>query len=447
MTLGGRRIPLGTYDTEDEAWQAVEVALDGAQRGTVVATGEATLRKIGTSWLAQRERGGIADSDGEERRWSGRVLTYPIADMPLRAVTQADVEAYLVAVASDTSRETAQRCLALVRGCLRSAVGRHIKQNPAVGARLPGRRQRVDRWSYLDPEKQSRLLTCETVPEDDRIVMAFAIGTGIRQGEHAAIEWPDLDIERATLTVSKSRNRGTTKAGKSRHVPLFGLGLAAAQMWTVRHGRKKGLMFPAPDGGMRASGHFLGQTDVKEGKKRRKVDVWKAHLERAGLSRDVRWHDLRHTCASSLVSGWWGRRWSIEEVAAYIGDTIAAAQIYAHLGDSALRKAANGTVSIGSSSDWDSLESAVICLVGQPGLEPGTDGLKVPKGQLVNREDPNAWNRNGTETLAVEYLEAVRRDDPRRDAIGVRLAEGVLAEGVLAEVALAEVAHPRAVCY
>ena len=75
VTLGGRRIPLGTYDTEDEAWQAVEVALDGAQRGTVVATGEATLRKIGTSWLSQRERGGIADSDGEERRWKCRVLT------------------------------------------------------------------------------------------------------------------------------------------------------------------------------------------------------------------------------------------------------------------------------------------------------------------------------------------------------------------------------------
>jgi len=71
----------------------------------------------------------------------------------------------------------------------------------------------------------------------------------------------------------------------------------------------------------------------------------------------------------------------------------------------------------------------VICLVGQPGLEPGTGGLKVPKGRLVNSEDSIAWNRNGTETLAVEYLEAVRRDDPRRDAIGVRLAEGVLYRG------------------
>lgn len=193
VTISGRRIPLGTYDTEDEAWQAVTVALEGARAGTVAAPGEPTLRRIGQAWLSQRERGGIADAAGESRRWDKRVLIYPIADTPLRSLTQADVEAYLVAVAADTSRETAQRCLSLVRGCLRSAVGRPLVQNPAAGARLPGRRQRVERWHYLTPPQQSSLLTCEAIPEVDRIVMAFAIGTGIRQGEHAALEWPETE--------------------------------------------------------------------------------------------------------------------------------------------------------------------------------------------------------------------------------------------------------------
>jgi len=32
--------------------------------------------------------------------------------------------------------------------------------------------------------------------------------------------------------------------------------------------------------------------------------------------RNVRWHDLRHTCASSLVSSAWGRPWRLEKVAA-----------------------------------------------------------------------------------------------------------------------------------
>jgi hypothetical protein len=31
------------------------------------------------------------------------------------------------------------------------------------------------------------------------------------------------------------------------------------------------------------------------------------------IARTVRWHDLRHTCASSLVAGGWGPRWSLEE--------------------------------------------------------------------------------------------------------------------------------------
>lgn len=37
---------------------------------------------------------------------------------------------------------------------------------------------------------------------------------------------------------------------------------------------------------------------------------WK---QRARIARHVRFHDLRHTCASQLVMGTWGRGWRIEE--------------------------------------------------------------------------------------------------------------------------------------
>ena len=60
--------------------------------------------------------------------------------------------------------------------------------------------------------------------------------------------------------------------------------------------------------------------------------------------RNVRWHDLRHTCASSLVSGAWGRPWRLEEVAKVLGhSSIQTTQVYAHLATSVVQEAAYAT--------------------------------------------------------------------------------------------------------
>ncbi len=50
------------------------------------------------------------------------------------------------------------------------------------------------------------------------------------------------------------------------------------------------------------------------------------------VGRHVHWHLLRHTFASSLVAGWWGRRWSLEEVRQVMGhSSITVTERYAHL--------------------------------------------------------------------------------------------------------------------
>jgi integrase len=55
----------------------------------------------------------------------------------------------------------------------------------------------------------------------------------------------------------------------------------------------------------------------------------------AGITRRVRFHDLRHTCASSLVAGWWGRAWRLEEVKAILGHgSVTMTERYAHLAQS-----------------------------------------------------------------------------------------------------------------
>jgi integrase len=75
-----------------------------------------------------------------------------------------------------------------------------------------------------------------------------------------------------------------------------------------------------------------------------KVDLFHEWTRAARIDRTVRWHDLRHTCPSSLVAGWWGRRWSLEEVREMLGySSVLVTEKYAHFADSAIDRAARQT--------------------------------------------------------------------------------------------------------
>lgn len=68
---------------------------------------------------------------------------------------------------------------------------------------------------------------------------------------------------------------------------------------------------------------------------------WPVLRKAAKVRPEVRWHDLRHTCASHLVSGTWGRAWRLEEVQAVLGHSSSTTtQRYAHLAPEALMGAA-----------------------------------------------------------------------------------------------------------
>ncbi|WP_437310834.1 tyrosine-type recombinase/integrase [Sorangium sp. So ce388] len=80
------------------------------------------------------------------------------------------------------------------------------------------------------------------------------------------------------------------------------------------------------------------------GRRKQKVDRFDRHLAAAGITRPVRWHDLRHSCASSLAAGWWGRRWTLEEVRERLGHpSIPSAHRYAHLSETAIKGAVRQT--------------------------------------------------------------------------------------------------------
>jgi integrase len=237
------------------------------------------------------------------------------------------------------SRGTVTKCLVLLRTALAGAIEKRlVRENPAEGVVLPRERRTEDPWTYLAPEEVQRLVASVEGPQ--RWVVAFAIGTGLRAGELVSLRLSDVHADGPEPHVYVRYGGAPTrptKSGKPRRVPLFGIGLQAWREWlaalpTVAKNNPLRLAFPGSRGGYRCHKHVL------------RWATWTKAVDGAELGRNLRWHDLRHTCASSLVSGFWGRVWTLAEVQQLLGhESITTTERYAHVAESLLKNAANAT--------------------------------------------------------------------------------------------------------
>lgn len=300
-----------------------------------------SLRQAGPAFMARRKE--LRNYTTDKSRWNVHLLTAHFADRPLLTITRRDVLEYRDELEQrmtrdrkakrPISKQLRKHCMNLLRAFFEYCVDREIMPlNPARGVRITGETAPIpDDW-YLTPEEQERLYSFDGV---ERWIAIFAAGTGLRQGEQWNLRLSDLHLEGPDpyVMVRFGSDGRTPKSKKARTVALFGMGLEAARRWmAVLPGYAKknrhGLMYPTK------RGYRRGKSKVPRS--------WKAMVEHIG--RHVHWHLLRHTCASSLVAGWWGKQWTLEEVKTHMGhSSITVTERYAHLAGSRLRTIARET--------------------------------------------------------------------------------------------------------
>ncbi len=414
-----RKRTVGIYDTREEA-ERIRIASLEVLASEEGPAGE-TVREFGGHVLTARELGHkVRDPATDWGRWRMHVVDDPIARVAVGALRPDHVESWLERLEErGLAPQTRRNCLNLLRVVLRRAVKKRLaKTNVAVGVRVEGKSP--DAWTYLRLEEQRALCAAFSPPE--RHIVEFAIGTGLRAGELVTLRLVDLHAEGTSPHVIVRYGRKPNKPpknGKVRSVPLFGMGLASARAWLAELPQfapinPTGLAFPRQRGSFRNHDHVLPW------------DRWKGALASAGITRRVRWHDLRHTCASSLVSGLWGRRWSLEEVREMLGhSSIVVTQRYAHLAESAITRAAAET----------------------PGASPEPPNMQVPGNTESSRDFLNRWShvrlvsgahlRNHSEIrdsartprdTALALLRAMAAGDPNAGRLAVELATAVLDE-------------------
>lgn len=208
-----------------------------------------------------------------------------------------------------------------------------IAANPFVKLKVPrvaGAKRTQATWTVLYPDEQLALL--DEVRDEEYHFVAFALHSGLRLSEIINLHKSDIDLDAGIVTVRRSKGGLLPKSGEPRHVPLIGLAWQAAR--SALETSRSVWAFPSP----------------RTGKKRydgKQPHEWRLWLRAAGLKRRVRFHDLRHTCATSLLAGWWGRTWKLKEVQQIMGHAQqSTTERYAHLLDDTLFKAGRETAGL-----------------------------------------------------------------------------------------------------
>lgn len=228
------------------------------------------------------------------------------------------------------------------RAVLRSALNvakkwRLLTWNPAELADLPKWKKR--RMRILQLDEADRFLRAASGDRFEAIY-TLALSTGMRQGELLGLRWSDVDFASREIRVQgqlqlirheDGRRRLTLVDVKSlasrRVIPMPAL---AAEALSAHRERQKvtslqGLVF--------TTGHG---TPISP---RNLLRAYKALLGRAGLQpNEVRFHDLRHSCASFLIA----RGVDPKTVQAILGHATVrlTLETYAHAMPESLRAAA-----------------------------------------------------------------------------------------------------------
>lgn len=367
IMVDGREVALGGCATRDEAVELEQAGYRKAAEKPLAMT----IGKWSETWLDRRETvEKVRHIEADRRAWDKHVATAPLAAIPLAMLEASHVDTWLRGVRrtkrpggdKPIAPKTVREIALLLKQCIDAAIPKHLAANPVPGVmkqhRAALQREQDTRtaekepWTFLTADEQRAVFSHAEIPEPHRLIIAVAILTGMRQGEQFNLELRDVhaadDEPEPHLFVRWGGKGKPPKNGKPRTVWLSPDAAAVVRRWlevlpSWAPKNPSKLLFPLKTGGRVAEGKTPLMTSTREKGKPVRRNRFDEYVRLAGIDRHVRWHDLRHSCATSLLSGTWGRRWTLDEVRAFMGwKSRASADRYAHFAEDALKQAVWG---------------------------------------------------------------------------------------------------------
>lgn len=294
---GKRRSVYG--DTQRACRDALRAVLRRLDEGKPAQDSRETLRSFLHTWLETVVKPKRAHKTYVSYAERVRLDINPhLGELQLQALTPKRVQTWMAGLAAEVDERGKPRLSARTveydHSILRNALNVALKwglvsRNVAALADAPSvERGKADAYT---PEEAQRLIESVAGTRWEAFYR-LALGLGLRMGELIGLRWRDIDLERGRLTVARSKTR---KGERTINMPDFLVDTLHEHRVLQERDREllpkdwnpDGLVFPSEAGTRLWEGNLRG--------------TFKRHLRAAGL-RPIRFHDLRHTCASYLLN-------------------------------------------------------------------------------------------------------------------------------------------------
>lgn len=177
-----------------------------------------------------------------------------------------------------------------------------------------------DYWTV--PEIRQFLSASQEDP--NHLLYVVALNTGMRRGEICAMKWDRIDLIRNQIIVSRTLGRyglsETTKTGRKRYVPINQVVRGVLEHLLKK---RKGDFVFCDDEGNCVDAHHIYR-DFQNAQRR------------AGFTKLIRFHDLRHTFASHFMMNG-GNIYDLQKILGHT--TLEMTQRYAHMSPAHLAEA------------------------------------------------------------------------------------------------------------
>jgi integrase len=294
--------------TRDEVHDKLIEALGNRAQGLVFDAGSLTVGEYLTRWLKDSVRGTVRVSTYEVHRHMiephivpalGRLKLKDLNPTHVRGIYREKLDAGL-------SAATVRKMHSILRKALKQAVLDGLIPRNVCEAVKPPKVERKE-ITPLNREQAKTLLEAANSAGDRlEALYVLAIHTGMREGELLGLKWEDVDLERGVLRLRRALVReggkvtlGDLKTPKSRRSVRLTRDAADAlsahlQRQLEEMERMGSLYQPGGLAFATESGTLINPSNLRN-------RSFKPLLKHAGLP-DICFHDLRHTCATLLLS-------------------------------------------------------------------------------------------------------------------------------------------------
>ena len=291
--------------TRAEVAEKLTKAMADRDGGVVFDSENQTVGEYLNRWLRDSVRGSVKPITFESYERLVRVhIATALGRVKLKNLTPAHLQGfYRDRLDAGLSPRTVQYLHVLLHRSLKQALRWNMLPRNVAEAVDPPKVFKEE----IRPLSSAQARTLLEAAREDRLeaLYVLAIHCGLRQGELLALRWDDVDLVVGTLRVNRSLTVTkdgptftTPKTAKSRRTVQLTVGAVEA---LKRHSERQAQEMVKVDALYRDQGLvFASQIGTPMNRQNLNSRSFKPLLERTGLP-NIRFHDLRHTCATLLL--------------------------------------------------------------------------------------------------------------------------------------------------